>query len=159
MAPENKDKSSPELILQWRAGRKRGILKTSFMNKAMNTEQKKVLLVEDDKFLSSLLKNRLEKSGIQTFHATDGEGALEIMRREHPSLILLDIILPKKTGFEVLEEIQADPALKGAQVMVISNLGQDDDVSRGKELGAIEYFVKAQTSIDTLVERIVAHTA
>ncbi|MBZ1348906.1 MAG: response regulator [Candidatus Liptonbacteria bacterium] len=120
----------------------------------MNTNSKTVLLVEDDKFLSSLLKNRLEKEGIIVYLAEDGEIAFEALRQQNPDLVLLDIILPKKTGFEFLEEIQQNPLLKNKPVIIISQLGQEADVSRGKELGAIEYFVKAQTSIEDLVKKI-----
>jgi twitching motility two-component system response regulator PilH len=116
---------------------------------------KNILLVEDDKFLSTLLKNRLEKEGLTVTHASDGEEAVNILRSGmRPDLTLLDIILPKKNGFEVLEEIQQDPGLKDVPIIIISNLGQDTDVSKGKDLGAVEYYVKAQTSIDDLVDKV-----
>ncbi|MCK9187175.1 MAG: response regulator [Candidatus Colwellbacteria bacterium] len=116
---------------------------------------KNVLLVEDDKFLSTLLKNRLEKEGLNVMYAQDGEKALEILRSgEKLDLVLLDVILPKKNGFEVLEEMQQDPRFKDVPTIIISNLGQDSDVARGKDLGAIEYYIKAQTSIDDLVVQI-----
>lgn len=115
---------------------------------------KTILLVEDDKFLSSLLKNRLEKEGITVVYAPDGDTALNALRSQKVDLVLLDIILPKKNGFEVLEEIQGDPSLRDSPVIIISNLGQDSDVVRGKDLGAIGYYVKAQTSIDDLVSKI-----
>ena len=122
-------------------------------NQATN-QPKKVLLVEDDKFLSSLLRSRLEREGIKVLRAENGEIALEILKTEKPDLILLDIILPKKSGFEVLEEIRQNPLLQKSPVIIISCLGQEGDMTRGKELGAIEYFVKAQTSIDDLVQKI-----
>ena len=116
----------------------------------------KVLLVEDDPFLSSLLKNRLQKEGLEVNLAKDGEEALNSLKSAKPDLILLDLILPKKSGFEVMEEIRNDPQMQSQEVpiIIISNLGQPEDVSRGQELGAIEYFVKAKTSIDELVEKI-----
>ncbi|PIR44267.1 response regulator [Candidatus Wolfebacteria bacterium CG10_big_fil_rev_8_21_14_0_10_31_9] len=116
----------------------------------------KILLVEDDVFLSSLLKNRLQKEGIDIIHARDGEEALQNLRSTPISLVLLDIILPKKSGFEVLEEIKSDPQLQAQKipVMIISNLGQPEDIDRGQNLGATGYFVKAKTSIDDLVARI-----
>ncbi|MFA5053483.1 MAG: response regulator [Parcubacteria group bacterium] len=118
---------------------------------------KTILLVEDDKFLSTLLKNRLEKEGISVTYAANGEEAINILRSgTKPDLTLLDIILPKKNGFEVLEEIQQDPGLKNIPVIIISNLGQDTDVVKGRSLGAIEYYVKAQTSIDSLIMRVKA---
>lgn len=115
---------------------------------------KKVLVVEDDPFLAQLLTNRLQKLGVVVLRAADGEEGLSMLREDKPNLVLLDLILPKKSGFEVLEEVRADPAIQGTPVIVVSNLGQESDVTRGKQLGAIEYFVKAKTSIDGLVERV-----
>ena len=122
----------------------------------MADAMKKILLVEDDPFLSSLLKTKLQKNGFEIILATDGEMALEMFKKTNVDLILLDIILPKKTGFEVLEEIQMDPQLqsKKTPVMIISNLGQEEDIERGKELGVVEYFIKAKISIDDLVQKV-----
>jgi DNA-binding response OmpR family regulator len=119
-------------------------------------ENSQILLVEDDVFLSSLLKNQLEKKGLNVFLAKDGDEALNLLKSLKPSLILLDLILPKKSGFEVMEEIKNDPQMSSKEVpiIIISNLGQPEDVNRGQELGAIEYFVKAKTSIDELVGKI-----
>jgi len=116
----------------------------------------KILLAEDDLFLSSLLKNRLQNEGMEIILAKDGEEALHLLRSVKPDLILLDLILPKKSGFEVLEEIASDPQmqLNKLPIFIVSNLGQQEDISRGQELGAIEYFVKAKTSIDELVQKI-----
>lgn len=113
------------------------------------------MIVEDDLFLMSLLKNRMERAGFLILMAKDGEEALKILRDHKPDLILLDIILPGKSGFEVVEEMKADPQIQDAPVMIISNLGQDVDIQRGKELGALDYFVKAKTSMEDVVERAV----
>jgi len=117
----------------------------------------KILLVEDDPFLSSLLKNRLEKEKFEVTPAHDGPEALKILKAQTFDLILLDIILPGKSGFDVLEEIQADPQMQDKRsipVIVISNLGQESDLERGRELGVIDYFVKARISIDDLVKKV-----
>ncbi len=122
---------------------------------AETTEIKKtVLVVEDEEFLSRLLQNRLAKEDILVLLAKDGEEAIKVLKTEKPDLILLDLILPKKSGFDVLEDIKSDPTLQRAPTIIISNLGQDSDVARGKSLGAVEYFVKAQTSIDDLIVKI-----
>jgi DNA-binding response OmpR family regulator len=113
----------------------------------------KLLVVEDDPFLSSLLKVRLNTEGFTVLYAADGEAALTLLRGEKPDLMLMDLILPKKSGFEVMEAIQGDPQLNHVPIIIISNLGQDSDIARGKELGAVAYFVKAKTSIDFLVEQ------
>ena len=86
--------------------------------------------------------------------ATDGEMALEAIKSFVPQVILLDLILPKRSGFEVLEVIQSDPQFSGIPVIILSNLGQDTDITKGKQLGAVEYFIKAKTSIDDLVMKV-----
>ncbi len=117
-------------------------------------DSKKILLVEDDPFLSSLLKNRLIKESVEVTHAHDGQEALDILKTYKPDLILLDLILPKKSGFEVMEGIKQDPQLQNAPIIIISNLGQPEDIQKGQQLGAVEYFIKAKTSIDDLVGNI-----
>lgn len=119
----------------------------------MNT--KKVLLVEDDQFLSSLLKNRLIKEGVEVLYAKDGQEAIDVLRDNKPDLILLDLILPKKSGFEVMEMVKDDPQLQNPPIIIISNLGQPEDIQRGQDLGAVEYFIKAKTSIDDLILNII----
>ena len=123
----------------------------------MSEAPNKILLVEDDQFLSSLLKNRLEKENFEVIPVYDGVEALARLRAEKPDLILLDIILPGKSGFEVLEEVRNDPQLQNKRsipVIVISNLGQESDLERSRQLGAVDYFVKARTSIDELVKMV-----
>lgn len=115
---------------------------------------KKILLIEDDPFLASLLGNRLKKEGFELAVAKSGTEANKVLCNEKPDLALLDIILPGKSGFEVLEEIKTDPQVSKTQVIIISNLGQEADIERGKELGVVEYIVKAQVSIDDLVKKV-----
>ena len=119
----------------------------------------KILLVEDDQFLSVLLKTRLEKEKFEVTLAGDGDIALSALKNfaGNPDIILLDIILPGKSGFEVLEEMRSDPQLqdkKSVPVIIISNLGQESDIERGKQLGVVDYIVKARISIDELVKKI-----
>ncbi len=115
----------------------------------------KILLVEDDQFLSSIMVNRLTKEGFEVTLAKDGREAEKLLIEEkmRPNLILLDVILPGKSGFEVLESIRAVPDLKKTKVLITSNLGQDMDVKKGKELGA-EYIVKAQTSLEDIIIKV-----
>jgi DNA-binding response OmpR family regulator len=115
---------------------------------------KKILLVEDESLLSNLLKQRLEKEGMEVIQARDGEEALGFLRTTKPDLIILDIILPKVSGFEVLQFLQSDPQLEKAPVIIASNLGQEADVNKGKNLGATQYFVKAKMSIEDLVGEV-----
>jgi len=115
-----------------------------------------ILLVEDDPFLSSILQLKLDKENFKTIRAADGEEALNLLTEGgiKPDAVLLDLILPKKNGFEVLETIRQDPTLEKLPVIIISNLGQPSDIERGKSLGVIDYFVKAKLSVDELVNKI-----
>ena len=118
--------------------------------------QSSILIVEDEPLLGNLLRQRLEREGFKVTLARDGEEALNVLREMTPNLILLDIILPKISGFELMEKINSDPTLASnkAPIVIISNLGQESDVARGQTLGAIGYFVKAQLSIEDLVGRV-----
>jgi DNA-binding response OmpR family regulator len=120
----------------------------------MLQDNKKVLVAEDDVFLSQLLSTRLEKAGINVLKAFDGEEALNLIKKERPDLILLDIILPKKSGFEVAEEVASNPMLRTIPIIITSNLGQDSDVERGIALGVVEYLVKAKINIEDLVAKV-----
>jgi DNA-binding response OmpR family regulator len=115
---------------------------------------KKVMVIEDDRFLSSLIKARLEKEGFGVIQAFDGEEAIQALKIEHPNLIILDLIMPKVTGFEVLQTISITPGLERIPVVILSNLAQDSDIEKARELGAKEYFVKVKISIDDLIGKI-----
>ena len=119
-----------------------------------------VLLVEDDPFLSSVLRMKLEKELFKVVRAADGDEALNFLTEQgvKPDLILLDLILPKKNGFEVLETIRQDPLLEKLPVIIISNLGQPSDIERGKALGVIDYFIKARLSVEELVNKVKKQT-
>ncbi|MDP2703655.1 MAG: response regulator [bacterium] len=119
-------------------------------------EAKRVLIVEDEPLLGNLLRQRLLKEGFSATLIRDGEEAFRSLQTEVPDLILLDIILPKVSGFELMEKIQSDPVLGARKIpiVVISNLGQEGDVEKGQALGAIGYFVKAQLSIEDLVSKV-----
>jgi CheY-like chemotaxis protein len=111
-----------------------------------------VLIVEDDHFLSSILKGRLEKEGLSITQAFDGEEGLNALKTMKPDLIMLDLIMPKMSGFEFLQAISTDPELNQIPVMIASNLGQESDIEKAKNLGAVDYYVKVRTSIDDLAK-------
>ncbi len=115
---------------------------------------KKILLVEDEPMLSNLLKGRLERDGFQVVQAHDGAEALTDLKAGKYDLMLLDIILPKMSGFEVMESMRSDPNAENVPVVIVSNLGQEGDIQRGQMLGAVGYFIKAQLSIEELVGKI-----
>ncbi len=115
---------------------------------------KKIMIIEDDHFLSSLMKARLEKEGFMVVQAFDGEEALQMLKAEIPALVILDLIMPKVTGFEVLQMISITPQLDKVPVVIVSNLAQDSDIEKARQLGAREYFIKVKISIDDLVGKI-----
>jgi DNA-binding response OmpR family regulator len=120
---------------------------------------KKILLAEDDEFLAALLKNRLQRDGYAVEIVENGANVVEMLRTYKPDLLLLDIILPNKLGFEIIEDMRADTKLAKMPFMVMSNLGQPEDIERAKQLGAIEYFVKARLVIEDLIKRIASFLA
>lgn len=118
-------------------------------------DQKPVLLIEDDQFLSSLLKNRLEKEGLLVITAKSGEEAFQALDKGVPGLIMLDLILPGQSGFEILEKVRSDIRMNKVPIVITSNLGQEEDMERAKKLGGVvKYFVKAKTPIDELVRNV-----
>lgn len=117
-----------------------------------NPEPKRVLLAEDDQFLQKMYAVKLNREGLEVDVADDGEKALAAMRSARPDIVLLDIMMPKKDGFTVLEEMKADSALKDIPVVVLSNLGEVDDVKRAKRLGANDYLIKAHFLPSEVVE-------
>lgn len=117
-------------------------------------QSRSVLLIEDDPFLSNLLKGHLEREGMVVLLAQNADEAFRYLEGTRPILILLDILLPKKSGFEILEAIRSDPGLRSIPVIIISNLSSEADLKKGKELGAVDYYVKARISISDLTARV-----
>ena len=115
---------------------------------------KTILVAEDDSFYSNIYKFKLNKEGFKVETATNGNETLEQTKIHKPDLILLDLIMPIKDGFETLKELKEDPSLKDIKVIVISNLGQDSDITRAKELGAQDYLVKANMSIQEMMDKV-----
>ena len=112
------------------------------------------LIVEDDEFVSAVYKTKFAKEGFDVMYAENGEIALRLMRERLPDIVLLDLIMPIKDGFQTLEEIRKDDALKGVKVLVLSNLSQNEDIARVKELGALDFIVKANISLQDMVKKV-----
>jgi DNA-binding response OmpR family regulator len=114
----------------------------------------KILLVEDEEALSGIVKEELQGKGHEVKVAADGEEALVFAKTFQPNMILLDLVLPKKNGMEVLSALKIDPELKKIPVIVLSNLAEDESIKRAIGLGADDYFVKTQHSIYEVIEKV-----
>lgn len=114
----------------------------------------KVTIVEDDKLLADLLTKKLVAAGCALSHAIDGSEALNVVKRQIPDIIILDILLPGMDGFEVLKVLKSDETLKHIPVLLLSNLGQDKDVEKGRDLGAASFLVKATVSLDEILDEM-----
>jgi len=115
---------------------------------------RRILVADDDRFLRKAVETMLVREGYTVVTAADGEEALRAARTEKPDLILLDLIMPKMRGFEVLKALKADPQIGLMPVIVLSNLGQEQDVQEAIEGGALEYFIKAELSLKDLARRV-----
>ncbi len=113
-----------------------------------------ILLVEDDTFLANIYKTKFEMEGFKMSLAENGEIGLEDTKKKKPDIVLLDILLPKMDGFAVLEALKKDPATKGIPVILLTNLGQKDDVEKGLQLGAADYLIKAHFKPSETVDKV-----
>lgn len=115
---------------------------------------KKILFIEDEQVLVDLLKRKLVDQGYQVSVARDGEEGLAKIKEEKPDLILLDIVMPKMGGFEVMEKIKEEPALAAIPIIIISNSGQPVELSRAKELGAKDWLIKTEFDPQEVVDKV-----
>ena len=113
-----------------------------------------ILLAEDDRFLRRAAEVTLRRRGYAVTTAADGEEALRLARADLPDLILLDLLMPKVQGFEVLRALKADPSTRGIPVIVLSNLSQPKDRDATVAAGALEHLVKAHLSLDELADSV-----
>ena len=115
---------------------------------------KKILFIEDESALQKTFRDVLEKEGYQMISALDGESGLRLAKSQKPDLILLDLILPRKDGFEVLKELKEDEATKEIPVIVLTNLEDIESVEKAIELGATTYLVKAQYTLEEVIQKV-----
>lgn len=113
-----------------------------------------ILIVEDEKMLAEMYATKFEMEGFIVDKAFDGVNGLEKARKVKPKIILLDIIMPKLDGFAVLKELRADDDFKKTPIVLLTNLGQEDDIEKGKKLGATDYFVKANHTPTDVVQKV-----
>ncbi|MBZ9572519.1 response regulator [Patescibacteria group bacterium] len=123
----------------------------------MPKKKPKILMIEEDRFLRKIYRNKLSDSGFEFIEAINGIEGLNKIFSEKPDLILLDIILPRKNGFDVLIEIKRRTATKKIPVIILSNLGQESDVKKGLSLGAKEYLVKTEVNLSEVVNKVKEH--
>jgi DNA-binding response OmpR family regulator len=121
------------------------------------TTKKTIVLADDEAFIALAYQEGLERAGFKVVVAHDGEEAVRKVRESKPDLVLLDLIMPKKNGFEVLKELKANEETKDLIVLILSNLGQQSDENQAREAGAADYMVKADHSLKEVVERVQAH--
>ncbi len=119
-----------------------------------DTTPKHVLLVEDDTFLANIYKTKFEMEGFKVTVAENGEIGLDEVKKKKPDIVLLDVLLPKMDGFTVLKHIKEDASLASTPVILLTNLGQKDDVEKGLELGAVDYLIKAHFKPSETVSKV-----
>ncbi len=115
---------------------------------------KTILLVEDDPFLVDIYSTKLKEAGFSVQVATDGKEALKKIKEDLPDLLLLDIVLPNFNGWEILRRIERDDKLKALKVVVLSNLGEKEEIEKGLKLGAAKYLVKAHYTPSEVIEEV-----
>ena len=153
-----------EIDLAQKLGAKDWLIKTDFdpkevlekVIKQIKNMALKILVVEDDKFLRELITQKLAREGYDVVSAVDGEDGVVKVKENKPDIVLLDLILPGIDGFEVLAKIKEDEELSNIPVIILSNLGQRDDVDRGIKLGATDFLIKAHFTPSEIVEKIEA---
>ena len=114
----------------------------------------KIVWVEDDKFLVSLISKRLGETGAILVQVTDGAKAIDSIKKEIPNIIILDLLMKNLDGFEILKQLKADTHTKNIPVLVLSNLGQKEEIEKAHELGAVKFVVKASIGLDGIIPEI-----
>ena len=114
----------------------------------------KILIVEDEEYIAEMYKIRFEMSGYEIVLAADGQEGIDMAIKEKPDLVLLDLVMPNKNGYQVLEELRANPETKGLKIFILSNLGQKEEIDKGLSLGADGFYVKAHMTPTELLDKI-----
>jgi CheY-like chemotaxis protein len=124
------------------------------MTKYKNMSKQSVLMIEDDGFLASIYAQKLELEGFDVSLATNGEDGIKLLEKAHPSIVLLDLVLPKLDGFQVLEKIKNNQVTRDIPVIILTNLGQREDVEKCMSMGASGYVIKAHSLPQETVNKI-----
>ena len=115
---------------------------------------KKILIIEDEEILLNLLHKKLSQEGFDVSLAKNGEEGLKVMKEIKPDLVLLDIVMPKMGGFEVMEEMRRDSELKEIPVIIVSNSGQPVEINKAQELGAKDWLIKTEFDPEEVLEKV-----
>lgn len=115
---------------------------------------KKIMWVEDDLFLSDMIARKCASNHCDLMHATNSETTFELLKKDTPDIIILDILLPGKNGFEILEELKKSDQTKNIPVVILSNFGQKDEIEKGLKLGAEKYLIKATLTLDEILSEV-----
>ena len=118
------------------------------------TDLKKVLIVEDDVLLLEILARNFSKSGFDVNIAINGEECMKVLGSIKPDIVLLDIVMPVMDGFEVMQQIRSSTELSAVPVIVLSNLGREEDIQRAKDLGAKGFMIKSNFTVDEIVAKV-----
>jgi DNA-binding response OmpR family regulator len=113
----------------------------------------KVLIIEDDKFIAEALVMKFKENGFDIGHLDNGEKVVAEAITQKPNIIILDIILPGKDGFEILQDLKKDDKTKNIPVIIVSNLGTKGDLEKGRQLGAVDFMIKATVTPGDIVEK------
>lgn len=134
-----------------------GIVNSALPASEAISRRRKILIVEDDKFLRELIVRKLETEGFESLAAVDGQEGLNMVETQKPDLVILDLILPGLDGFEVLRRIKEDLGFVNLPVVILSNLGQREDVERGLNLGANDFLIKAHFTLGEVIDKVKSH--
>lgn len=119
-----------------------------------NLKGKKLVWVEDDQFLSGIIASKLTSHGIALLHASTGDDGFAMIKKERPDIVLLDLLLPGISGFDVLQKVKEDAELKNIPVIVFSNLGEPKEIKKARDLGAKKFLVKAAIVPDQIIDEL-----
>lgn len=134
-------------------------MNTDETNKVQNQTQTAplIVIVEDDRFLSKMYTDKFQIEGFNVLTAADGEEGLNLILEKKPKLVILDMMLPKSSGYDLLVKLRKDPYGKNVPVIALTNLAQKDEAKKALELGAKEYLVKAMYTPDEVIEKVKHH--
>ena len=120
----------------------------------MNTSMKKIVLVEDDPLLIDIYSTKFREAGFQVAVVDRGDAAAGVIEKERPDIVVLDIVLPQKDGWDILRSVKLNPKTKDIKVVMLSNLGQKEEIEKGMALGAAGYLIKAHYTPSQVVKEI-----